>query len=58
MSDTDVRWVKALALDELELALIRAFDHDGPSLVEVMTDVELVQAARANPAAECRAASR
>jgi pyruvate oxidase len=34
--------IRVSSADELEPALIRAFDHDGPSLVEVMTDVELV----------------
>ena len=34
--------IRVSSADELEPALIRALDHDGPSLVEVMTDVELV----------------
>ncbi len=34
--------IRVSSADELEPALSRALAHDGPSLVEVMTDVELV----------------
>ena len=34
--------VRVESADELEAALVRARDHDGPALVEVMTDVGLV----------------